>query len=257
MNAQTTQTDGVLAWRFRNEEGGGVPILFIHGAGGQQAIWNLTARELASLLPDRPLVAIDLPGHGDAPPPGRDCIDEYAAIVRVFVRARGWTQLDVVGHSMGGAITQALAALKPEKVRRIALVATGAKIPVNPLIFELLPAQMDGMIMLYRQFAFGPEAPPALIDAVLAPLAQMDGVTFRNDFVACRDWALGERAAKIAAPALVVVGDKDSLTPPKRSVQLAESLPGARLETLSNTGHMVPVERPTELAALLAAHFGD
>jgi pimeloyl-ACP methyl ester carboxylesterase len=159
---------------------------------------------------------------------------------------------------MGGAVAQRLALDRPERVRRLALLATGAKIPVTPVLFDLLvPGSEEAVIEMFKGFAFGPNTPALLMDQVVAPLHEMNLAVLRDDFIACREWQANERVAAITAPTLVVAGDLDQLTPVKRGRFLAETIPGARLEILPETGHMLPVERIREVAALLASHFGE
>jgi pimeloyl-ACP methyl ester carboxylesterase len=257
MNADSVENNGVLAWTVRNEDAGGVPLVFLHGAGGEKEIWSAVARRFAALRPDRPLALVDLPGHGDAPPPGRDRIEDYAAEVRAFLDERAWPQFDLAGHSMGGAISQALAADMPDRVRRVALISTGATLDVNPMLIDLLPNQMDLVMEMFESFAFGPDTPRGLIDVCLEPLRLVDPVVFRNDFIACRNWNAGERLDAIQAPCLVAVGEKDWLTPAKRGKFLAANLKNAKLEIFMNAGHMLPVERHRELGDLLAAFLED
>ncbi len=246
-----------VACTLHNENGTGAPVVFIHGAGGQKESWSAVARRFAALRPDRPLALLDLPGHGDAAPPGRDCVDDYAADVRAFLKERGWPKFDLAGHSMGGAIVQALAAARPDRVRRVALIGTGARFPVNPLLIDLLPAQFPLVLEMYPKIAFGPDAPPALIEQVLAPFRRQDPQVLRDDFIACRDYEVRDRLAAIEAPCLICVGEKDLLMPVKFSKFLAEHLKRAELEIFPNAGHMLPVERHRELAERLAVFLED
>jgi pimeloyl-ACP methyl ester carboxylesterase len=57
----------------------------------------------------------------------------------------------------------------------------------------------------------------------------------------------GETAAEMAVPALVVVGERDQLTPPADAQELAGLLPMARLVTLADAGHLTPLEKPSEV----------
>jgi len=243
--------EGRLAWR-RRSEGDGEPVIFIHGAGGRKEIWSPVSRRLATLRPDRPLLLVDLPGHGDAPPPGRERIEDYAADLRAWIEHEKWSSVTLVGHSMGGAVALALAAAQPDRVTHLALVATGPRIPVTPLIFELLPGEPARLAELFAQVGFGPEAPPLLVRQAIQPLAATDPHVSRGDFLACEQWNAGDRLGKIAAATLIIAGERDNLLSPKAAQKLAEGIPGAKLAVLPSAGHMLPVERDREIAALLA-----
>lgn len=248
--------DGRLAARIRNENATGRPIVFIHGAGGRKEIWALVARRLAARLPARPLVTVDLPGHGDSPPPAAERIDDYAQAVSTFLERHGWPAIDLVGHSMGGAVAQRLAIAEPARVTRLALLATGARMPVAPVLFDLLPDNLPAVVEAYKSFGFGPDTPPLLLNQTMEPFAQMDGAVVRGDFVACREWQAGDRLGGITAATLILVGELDQLTPLKRARELAAGIPGARLEILPHAGHMLPVEKAEDVSGLLAAHLG-
>ena len=61
--------------------------------------------------------------------------------------------------------------------------------------------------------------------------------------------------ADIRCPTVVVVGDADMPSPPERAREIAEGIPGARLVTIKESGHMTPIEKPLPVADILAAHF--
>lgn len=243
---------GRLAWRQRNGTAG-APVLFLHGAGGRKEIWSPVSRRLAALQPTRPLLLVDLPGHGDAAPPGRERIEDYAADLAALLDREQWPHVALVGHSMGGAVAQALAAAQPDRVTHLALVATGPRIPVSPVILELLPDNPARLAELFAQIGFGPDTPPLLVQQAIQPLAATDPQVSRGDFLACGQWDAGDRLGRITAATLVLAGEKDNLLSPKAAQKLAAGIPGAVLEILPNSGHMLPVERDREIAVLLAA----
>jgi pimeloyl-ACP methyl ester carboxylesterase len=74
--------------------------------------------------------------------------------------------------------------------------------------------------------------------------------------VADRAGVTGEVVA-IKAPTLVIVGEQDAATPPKRSRTIAELIPGARLEIVPNCGHSSTVEQPEAVNALLRAFLAE
>ena len=75
---------------------------------------------------------------------------------------------------------------------------------------------------------------------------------FYGDFLACESFDATERLKEIKAPALIVVGAEDRMTPVRHSRHLAAALPGATLKVIPNAGHMVMLEKPRETAAILA-----
>lgn len=104
----------VLVWGDHPPE-----LVFLHGGGQNAHTWDTVAMALG-----RPLIAVDLPGHGhsdplpDAPFSPRD----FAADVEVVVRRLAPLARAVVGMSLGGLTSIALAGRAPELVRRLVLV---------------------------------------------------------------------------------------------------------------------------------------
>lgn len=109
-----------LAFRIHGPADG-IPVLAIHGWRDNAATFEL----LGPLLPSLRLVAIDLPGHGlsswrDAD--GDYYIWSYLKDVLAVADALQLARFDLLGHSMGGAISALLSGLLPERVGRLAML---------------------------------------------------------------------------------------------------------------------------------------
>jgi pimeloyl-ACP methyl ester carboxylesterase len=72
-----------------------------------------------------------------------------------------------------------------------------------------------------------------------------------GDFRACDAFDVMARVGEIRAPAIVVCGAEDRLTPPKHAELLRDRIPGARLELVPGAGHMVTVEAPDRVAGAI------
>jgi pimeloyl-ACP methyl ester carboxylesterase len=231
------------------------PLVLLHPLGATGEFWGPVVEELGG----DGVLTPDLPGHGAGPVPGqRPSLEEYAASVVGLAAERG--PVDLVGVSLGGLVAQHVAGRHPELVRRLVLVDTVAVYP-------------EPMRQMWRDRAA--VARERGLEELTGPMAAMwftDGFREERDdvvsetlrrFVAgdaegyARTCELLEDAdvrplvGAIHAPTMVVCGDND--TPPFREAAewLAGQLPGARLEWLSGK-HAVVLERPKELAALLA-----
>ncbi len=90
-----------------------IPIVFIHGAGGNHLVWGFQRRAVADIAH---VIALDLPGHGRSDSPGRNTIDGYRDVVLGLLDALKIERAVIDGHSMGGAIAQTLALTNPERV---------------------------------------------------------------------------------------------------------------------------------------------
>ncbi len=107
----------------------GKPLLMIHGFTDTSRTWS----SLAGLLPNRRLIAIDLRGHGDSSSPESGyAVDQLAREMSEFLDRLEIDRVDVIGHSLGSLIAQALAAFFPDKVDKLILVASGVRAPAGP-----------------------------------------------------------------------------------------------------------------------------
>lgn len=221
----------------------GLPVLFIHGAGGSHLIWWNQVRALA---PTAQAVALDLPGHGKSSPGGRDTVLAYSDAVLRFLDARGFDRAVVAGHSMGGAITQMLALTHPDRVAGLALIGTGARLRVLPAILDgiLSPVDFDNTVRLIVENAYAPGLDPDLRRRAEEELRACAPAVTHGDYVACNGFDVIARVGEIHAPALVLCGREDKMTPVKYSEFLASRLPNARLVMVEGAGHFVMLEQP-------------
>jgi pimeloyl-ACP methyl ester carboxylesterase len=163
-----------------------------------------------------------------------------------------------MGHSMGSLVALETAARHPDKVAAIGLIGAAAAIPVSRDLLAAAEADDHAAIDMLRIWGYGFRAG---IGGSLAPGLWMlggaerllerasPGVLFA-DLRACNDYGEGlAAAAKVTAPATVVLGERDLMTPAKAGMELAAALPNARVVTLKGAGHMLMSERPDEVLA--------
>jgi len=258
-----TEVDGIRIRHARRGEfaPGAVPLLFIHGFGGDLDNWlfNLDAAAEHS-----PVIALDLPGHGqsDARLPGTS-IAELAAFVTRFLDALDVEQVHAVGHSMGGAIASQMALATPQRVASVTLVNSAGLGP------EINAGYTDGFASAQNRRELKPVleqlfADPTLVsrqmvddvlkykrlDGVDALLAQLGTALFGGGRQAEQPGAGLEATGK---PVLVVWGREDRIIPAAH----ARSAPaGATVQVFDGAGHMLMMERANELNALLKSHVG-
>jgi len=207
------------------------------GAGGRE--WTLRLAEGAAFHDGKPVTAI-----------------EAARSLRRFLRAAGAAPAVLVGHSMGGAIAQAVALAQPDALRGLALVGTGARLRVHPKIFEALrrdPAEAARMLV---EWGFGPAAPQALRADGARDLLRCPPEVIEGDFRACDAFEVMAEVGRIRLPTLVVCGEQDVLTPPKYARFLHHQIPGSRLALVPDAGHYVMREQPAAVNAALAEFLG-
>ena len=111
-----------------------IPVVLIHGAGGNHLSWPSEIRRLHGYR----IYALDLPGHGKSEGIGLQSIDAYAQAVISWVEAINLNKAFFIGHSMGSAIALTLAHRYSEQVIGLGLIGSSTKFPVNPVFPHFL-----------------------------------------------------------------------------------------------------------------------
>jgi pimeloyl-ACP methyl ester carboxylesterase len=199
-------------------------------------------------MPDATVYTLDLPGHARSPGHGCRTIECYAEAVVAFLDAVAVDQAVIVGHSMGGAIAQMLALRSGGRVKSLVLVGTGARLRVARDILDGIQSDFDEAIDLITQFAWSPDTAPSLMELGRQALSETGPDVLLGDFLACHHFDVMESLGEIKAPALVITGTADKLTPVKYARYLVEHIPDARLVTVGGAGHMVMLEQPEQVA---------
>lgn len=242
----TVDVQGVPIF-YAQRLGGQRNLVFVHGAGGSHQIWLHQVNSLRQVN----TYALDLPGHGRSGSEGQGTIDEYADLVVAFLDALGLETAVVSGHSMGGAIALDLALRYSRRITGLVLVCTGARLRVTPLILDGIREDFQGAVNLIGQFAYGPDAPPEAIRLGQEQMANTPPDVLYHDFAACDSFDVLDRLAEILCPTLVISATADRLTPLKYGTYLQEHIAGARLTTIEGAGHMVMLERPSQVTQVI------
>lgn len=229
-------------------------LVFIHGSGGSNILWDNQVKTFG----DRAnLLALDLPGHGGSPGTAFSTVPEYTRAVMAFIDAMKVPKPVPAGLSLGGAITLQLLLDYPERFPAGALICTGAKLKVMPMIFETIEKDFPAFVASSKQMTISRKTDPALIQPLLdSNLKSPPQVTF-GDFQACDRFDVRERLPEIKVPVLVVSGEDDLLTPPKYAEYLAANITGAKRAHIMDAGHLLPLEKPEELNQALIAFLDE
>ncbi len=257
------------------DEGTGPPLLLVHGLGGQ--MHNFTHSLLGKLRHDFRVVILDRPGSGySTRPAGASAtISAQARILSRFCEALKLGRPLIVGHSLGGAITLALALNHPEQVAGLALLAPVTHLP------ERVPPPFDGIAiaspLLRRLIAWTVATPLSIVnrERVLAtlfgpqPVAQDFAVRgggllslrprsfigASTDLIATQH-ELGEMPARykdLTVPVGILYGADDRiLDPAVHGKGLAAKVAGADLELIEGGGHMILITSANRAAAFVA-----
>jgi pimeloyl-ACP methyl ester carboxylesterase len=226
---------------------GETTVLLIHGAGGSRLNWPASLRR----LPWASVYTVDLPGHGRSGDQGRDSIDEYATDLLALMDQECIERAVLVGHSMGGAIAQTMAATAPRSVLGLALLGTGARLRVAQAILDGLQDDFEGTVDLITGWLWGESADERLVAEGRQTMLAAGPAVMLGDFLACDRFDLRERVASVSAPTLVLTGSEDRMTPPKLGQWLADNISGARFSLVQGSGHMLMLEQPDVVTAAI------
>ena len=214
-------------------------VVFIHGAGGGQYTWSYQKAFFEKRF--NPIM-IELPGHGASEGEGEEEIGGYAEHVYSFLKALALSKVYLVGHSMGGAITQTVALTHPEVIKGIVLVGTGARLRVFPLILNGIKTNFEETVRKINELSFFRESPPLLMERSIAGLMQCRPEVLYGDYLACDRFDMMNEVEKIDLPTLILCGQEDGMTPVKYSQFFLQRIQGSRLEIFPGAGHMVMME---------------
>ena len=246
-------------------------LVLLHGGAQNAHTWDTVAMALG-----RPLVAIDQPGHGhsDGPregPSGQLSLQSNAEDVAVAIRALAPNARAVVGMSMGGMTSIALAGLAPELVRSLVLVdvTPGVTAEKAKAITDFVngPATFPSFEdLLARTIEHNPtRTVSSLRRGILHNAIQLDDGSWEWRYRRFRapegasaperpDYdALWNTLGAVTVPVMLVRGMRpQSVVDDKDEAELRRRLPSARVEHVEEAGHSVQGDAPLELAALLA-----
>jgi pimeloyl-ACP methyl ester carboxylesterase len=227
-----------------SQDGTGNPLILIMGLGAAAEAWQPHTQAWSRSYC---CVSVDNRGAGASPaPPGpydtAMMSDDYARLItRLEVGA-----VPVVGISMGAAIAQQLALRHPDLVSRLVLVACWSRCDrYTTQLFELLTrvrAQADSetSTALLQTLIWTPDwfqTHAAELQAERRQPAPMSLPAFVAQAAACTGHNVCERLSEIQVPTLITAGSADALINPRLSVEVADRIPGARLEMFGESGH--------------------
>lgn len=240
------------------EAGSGPAVLLIHGLGWDHSLWNPTVEQFS---PRYRMIAVDTRGHGGTDKPaGPYDMGMFARDYSALADALGLQRVCVVGLSQGGMVAQQLALLRPDLVSALVLISTSCKSAPS------LRDNMEARIAAIDEA--GPEAAAKIAaESIFSPAWRAANAGELARFYAWRsampveplnaatralyDFDLSKDLPSINVPTLVVAGAGDTLTRPAGMEEIATLIPGAKYQLVANSGHMLPVEQPTVVSALL------
>lgn len=242
---------------YDHVHGNGPTLVFLHYWGGSARTWA----PVVACFGGRDMITIDFRGWGRSSSlPGPYTLQQLATDSVHVIADAEVADYVLVGHSMGGKVAQLIAATRPDGLRGVALVGSGTARPAD----EITPEYQEGLSHAYDSDESAAWArdniltATALSDAVKTQIVQDSRSSATG---ATTEWPLhgiatdvSAQTAKATVPALVVAGQNDSVEPADTLRRnLLPYLPSAEMTVIPRTGHLIPLEAPTELARTIEA----
>ena len=250
-----------LHHEFRGKRGSPA-LVFTGSLGTDLTMWTPQA-EL--LKPRFCTLRYDIRGHGrSAVPSGPYSIDALGSDLLSLLDRLGIERASLCGLSIGGMISMWVAAHAPERVERLVLCCTSARLgPPSAWLERAAIVRADGVGAI-ADAVLGRWFTPAFAGAHPDVIERMRGIlaaTPREGYAGCCE-AIAEMdlipdLPSIAAPTLVIAGEQDPATPPEHGRRIADLIPGARFEVVSPAAHLATIERPDLTTAMILRFMSD
>ena len=229
-------------------------VVFLHGAANDHSVWSLQSRWFAHHGFN--VMAPDLPGHGRSGGDAIGSIEQLADWTLSLIDALALREVHLVGHSMGSLIALETAARQPARVQSLCLVGCAVPMAVSDAL--LIAAQSDEPSAI-RMITNWSHAPSSLLAGGHIPGVWLPGVTralmaradqgvLHRDLLNCREYSSGlDAASRVVAPTLLLVGDRDLMTPRKALAELKPRLTLAQEVVITDAGHAMMNEQPDQV----------
>lgn len=242
--------------------GEGSPLLLLTGIGANLEMWEPFEQALGSAPIQT--ISIDLPGTGGSPLPSKPMrMPALARLVIGVLDALGYSTVDLLGVSFGGALAQELAHQAPDRINRLILVATAPGVPglggvpghPRALLAMATPRRYYDPAYLRDegQMIYGGDALPPVQrledDPRFRQPPSVRGYLFQ--LWAIQAWTALLWLHKLRQRTLVIAGDDDRILPLVNSRILAWRIPQARLEVIRGGGHLFLLQRPRQVVSLI------
>ncbi|MBK9029772.1 MAG: alpha/beta fold hydrolase [Myxococcales bacterium] len=255
---------GDLTLAALERPGVGTPLVMIHGFGGDKETWLL----MAPWVRQRPLLIIDLPGHGASTliDRGRATPAAMGAAIVGALDAAGVARAHLCGNSMGGGIALWIARNHPARVASLVLVASAAPELAESELTRalargenlLIPGAEDSDRFMRMVVEKPPKVPRAIQRYVAARRAaartELEEM-FRGWVEATPATGLPRDLDAIDQPTLIVHGRCDRIIHVDTARKVAAAVPHSRLRVLDGIGHVPQLEAPRAVAELVRDHL--
>ncbi len=248
---------------FYRDAGAGAPIVLVHGSAGGADAWSAVAHVLSA---SHRVIAYDRRGHGQSRSPAIPVAEHYSRHgldAAALIRHLGAAPARVVGWSSGGIVALHLAAAHAALVERVVLLEpplhADRQLDLRGIwVFVRMKAlrrvgRDEAALELFLRYVAGLAAGAPRPVWLAAALEQRDAILRELDAGTGAELTEARLRAGVRCPVTLLRGERGPAIFAGVARRLARILPGARVCTLPDAGHMMPVEQPAALAAAILA----
>jgi 3-oxoadipate enol-lactonase len=249
---------------YYEDDGAGVPVLLVHGMGLDSRMWIDQVEALGS---ECRMIRPDLRGFGRSP---RDPLIPYSHTddLVALLDYVGIDDVVLVGLSMGGMVALELVLAHPDRIRSLVLLDSVVdELPFDPDIAaeygKVRPAMAsEGIAAARRNFLdcgwFGPaQRDPSVAARLRAMVDGYGGSDWAGDDPHTESGPVYQRLGELDLPTTVVAGELDVPSFLEMARMISEQIPNARHVVIPDVGHMVNMEAPEAINALLYKVLSD
>jgi pimeloyl-ACP methyl ester carboxylesterase len=240
------------------------PIVFVHGFGCSHTDWRAQVEYFST----RQLtVSVDLPGHGETPPPAKTSSIEGCGLeVAALLRALALPPAVLVGHSLGCRVVLEAALLAPERVAGVALVDGSRFAPESAAAVEARYTKGEYKALLEGMFEqmFTPRSNARVVSAALERVLRLPAQVGQPLLLSLIDYdqeRLGAALQRLRVPLLVLQSTFTNAQRERSSMQAGQTspyldfvrakVPAARIEIIPDIGHFPQLDAPDETNRVL------
>jgi len=247
--------------------GQGEPLLMIMGLGGHSLDWGWVVPQ--RLAERYKVILFDNRGSGRSDQPGPCTIEQMARDTVGLMDALAIDRAHVLGGSMGGMIALQMALDHPKRVNKLVLGATsaGGKSRVFPppeiqkYFYPRLDLSAHDYLLWTSTVCYSQEfidAHPDTVERKIQANLAYPGTlaAYMAQLGAFMAFDVDERLSLIRAPTMVIIGNRDVLTPPPNSFLIARRIPGAQIREIEGAGHIFWISHPEETARIVREFLG-
>jgi 3-oxoadipate enol-lactonase len=235
-------------------------LVFLNSLGSTLAMWEPQMDEIAARFR---VVRYDIRGHGGSPvPEGPYALADLGGDVIALLDRLGIERAHLCGVSLGGMTSMWLGIHAPERIDRLVLCCTSAKLGPPEMWSqraalvraEGTAAVADAGVTRWITPSFAARNPD-FARRLRAMIAATPAEGYASACAAIEHMDLTDELASITAPTFVIAGAEDPSTPPDHGARIAARIPGARMAVVPDSAHLANLQQPDVVNALILRHL--